>query len=608
MKQLNKKRVMAAIVVSLALGLSGPVAALAATTPSLGMAATFGVLGSTYTNSTATGITGDLGYITGPGVTPSVSGGTYVNSGIYGQAGTDQAAALGTLNGEGCNYNFGSATDLSLLPQPLTPGVYCVTAAASIGTGGITLSGSGTYVFRMTGALTTVAGSIVSLTNGASACNVFWTPGAATTLGANTTFIGTDIDASGITVGSTAHWTGQALAFGGTVTTNADMIAVPTSCVAPANPATLHVIKLVIGGAAAPSDFTISVKNATSVSLSAPGVAAPGRSYSLNPDTYTVNENANSSYVKSFTGACDASGNVTLSGGQDAICTIVNTAVAVPFIVPSGGVTGGGRIVPLIGIIKVPTPLALPTGTGPVTYNYTLWNVGGQQALDNITATDDTCSPLVYVSGDQNGNGKLDPQENWKYTCTTTLATTTTNTAVATGYSDDGYHQATIATAVATVVVGVPLTPPLINVVKVPSRLTPFAYGGGVVTYAYAVTNPGVVPLHNVALTDNKCSPVNFIAGDANNNNLLDSGETWTYTCTTNVPITTMNTAMAVGSANGLTAVAYAFATVLVATPGLPNTGYPPQENSVPWGFVALVGILSLTSVSLVVALKKRKI
>ena len=618
MKKLNKSSILFAVTLAFALGFIAPVAALAATTPSLGMAATFGILGSTYTNTAATTISGDLGYTTGPGVPPTITGTTHVADGTYSTAGTDQGSALGVLNGEACNFNFSSATDLSLLPQPLIPGVYCITGDASIGTGGITLSGNGVYIFRMDGALSTAVGSVVSLTNGASACNVFWTPTAATTLAANTTFVGTNIDASGITVGSTVNWTGQALVFGGTVTTNADSITVPTSCVAPTNPATLHVIKLVIGGTAVPSDFTVSVQNASAtVNLSAPGAAAPGTSYSLGADTYTVGEVANAAYTQSFTGACDASGTVALSAGQDAICTLVNTAVSVPVVVSSGGgggtVSSGGRVIPLIGIVKVPTPLALPAGSGSVTYNYTVWNVGGLVALDNITVTDDKCGSVAYVSGDTNGNGKIDPHENWKYSCTTTLSTTTTNTAIATGYSDDPYHQATIATAIATVVVGsssvAPLTPPLINVVKVPSRLTPFPAVGGMVTYTYTVTNPGVVAMNNVSVADNKCSPVTYVSGDVNNDHLLQPGESWIYTCSTNITASTMNTATAQGSANGFTAVAYAFATVLVAAPGLPNTGYLPDANAgVPWGIIAFVsGLVLLISASFVVVLKKRK-
>ena len=80
------------------------------------------------------------------------------------------------------------------------------------------------------GALTSDAGSVVTLTNGASACDVFWTPAQATTLGANTVFAGTDIDDSGITIGANTSWTGRALAFGGTITTDTDTITVPMSC------------------------------------------------------------------------------------------------------------------------------------------------------------------------------------------------------------------------------------------------------------------------------------------------------------------------------------------------------------------------------------------
>lgn len=69
----------------------------------------------------------------------------------------------------------------------------------------MTLDGAGTYIFRPTGALGTTAGSSVIL-NGASECDVFWAPTAATTLGANSTFIGTVIDAAGITIGNTVNW------------------------------------------------------------------------------------------------------------------------------------------------------------------------------------------------------------------------------------------------------------------------------------------------------------------------------------------------------------------------------------------------------------------
>jgi uncharacterized repeat protein (TIGR01451 family) len=164
------------------------------------------------------------------------------------------------------------------------------------------------------------------------------------------------------------------------------------------------------------------------------------------------------------------------------------------------------------------------------------------------------------------------------------------------------------------------LPAPLINVVKVPSRLTPFPPGGGDVTYTYTVTNPGLVAMNNVVVTDNKCAPVTFSSGDVNGNNLLDPGETWIYTCRTNVPVSTRNVATAEGRANGFTAIGYAFATVLVSaptqgqvlgamTPGLPNTGFPPEGGGVPWNIVVLaIIVLMIVSTAFVVVLKKRTI
>jgi hypothetical protein len=213
--------------------------AYAATSPSLGMSSTFGILAGTYSNSaTGTTINGDLGYTTGPTVSPTVNGTTHIADSTYNQAGIDQGTALANLNSQPCTFTFPAgavnlATDTTHGTAGVyTPGVYCTTtsSAATIGTAGITLSGSGTYVFRVNGALTSVANSAVTLSNGASACNLFWTPTAATTLGANSTFAGTDIDASGITIGSTTTWLGNALAFGGTVSTATDTISVPTGC------------------------------------------------------------------------------------------------------------------------------------------------------------------------------------------------------------------------------------------------------------------------------------------------------------------------------------------------------------------------------------------
>ncbi|HEX8227496.1 MAG TPA: ice-binding family protein [Candidatus Saccharimonadales bacterium] len=216
-------------------------AAQAASQPNLNSATTFSVLSSSYIN-TATGTTlnGDLGYSTPPAVMPTVSGATHVANAVYNQAGIDQATALAAINGEPCTYTFpvgaidlASDTSRGGTTGEFTPGVYCIDGAASIGGGGtITLSGSGVFIFRSTGALNTSANSKMVATGGASACSAVWAPGAAATLGANSTFMGTIIDPAGITIGSTVAWTGRALAFGGTVTSETDTINTVPQCAA----------------------------------------------------------------------------------------------------------------------------------------------------------------------------------------------------------------------------------------------------------------------------------------------------------------------------------------------------------------------------------------
>jgi hypothetical protein len=131
------------------------------------MADTYAVLASTYTNTSLTTINGDVGFTTPPAVVPLGIHPFYGSVPPYATAGIDQGIALALLNGQACDFNFGVATDLSLLPQPLIPGVYCITDAVTIGVAGITLSGAGTYIFRIDGAFDTTVNSIVTLTNGA---------------------------------------------------------------------------------------------------------------------------------------------------------------------------------------------------------------------------------------------------------------------------------------------------------------------------------------------------------------------------------------------------------------------------------------------------------
>jgi hypothetical protein len=150
-------------------------------------------------------------------------------------------------------------------------------------------------------------------------------------------------------VGNNVTWSGQALSYGGTVTTDTDTITLP-SCGVSA-PATLHIVKIVNNtnsGTATSADFNINVKlSNTDVSGSpASGMANPGTLYLLAPGSYVVSEAATANYTTSFSASC-LGGNVTLNSGDDTICTITNSDIAPEIIPPvvrrsSSGSSGGG--------------------------------------------------------------------------------------------------------------------------------------------------------------------------------------------------------------------------------------------------------------------------
>ena len=91
--------------------------------------------------------------------------------------------------------------------------------------------------------------------------------------------------------------------------------------------------------------------------------------------------------------------------------------------------------------------------------------------------------------------------------------------------------------------------------------------GTGTVTFTYIVTNAGNVALSNVAVTDDKVTPVTYVSGDTNSDGLLQPGETWIYTATATLFATTTNTATATGGASESTATATSTVTVVVAAP-----------------------------------------
>lgn len=514
-----------------------------------------------YTGSGATGcFAGNPGV---PAVVPPDANKTLVDNAVL---------DMGTAYADAAGRTLPTATELgagNIGGMTLAPGLYKWSTDVTIPTN-VTLSGGANdvWIFQIAGNLNIAsAGSVpagikVVLTGGAQASNIFWQVGGVTgaTLGTYSTFNGTILSAKQVILQTGAVLNGRALAQT-QVTLDANTIAAPTAVLSVATnrvqtSGTINIIKTVIndnGGTKTVADFPLFVSGTPVTS----GVVNNFPAYAR----YIVTETSDPNYTQKFSGDCYSDGRIDLSVGDNKVCVVTNDDI--------GAAVGTPPVPPLIDVVKVPSPLALPEGPGAVTYTYTLRNIG-LVPVTNVTMVGDTCGPISLVSGDINNDSKLDVNEVWTYRCTTRLSQTHTNTVTATGWAN-GLSAVDLASA--TVIVGSSVQPPLIHVTKVPSPLRLRA-GGGVVTYTEKVTNPGMVALSNVRVVDDKCAATTYLSGDANRNAKLDTNETWTYTCESNITKNTTNIASASGEGNGLTAKDLAIATVLVAAPGLPNTGY----------------------------------
>lgn len=223
-----------------------------------------------------------------------------------------------------------------------------------------------------------------------------------------------------------------------------------------------------------------------------------------------------------------------------------------------GGGGGGGPVIQAIKVTKTPVPATVPAAGADVVYKYAVTDIGSSQ-LHDVSLTDDKCQDIKYISGDTNNDKWLQVGEVWNYECKSFIKELTVNTATAVGYAG---NQKVTASATAKVTVGI-TSGPTIKLVKKgnPERLGP---SGGNVVYSYDITNPGVNPLQDVSLSDNKCSDLKLIGGDANSDNELNSSETWHYECKMNLTATTTNFATARGKVGSVYATDTASFTVTV--------------------------------------------
>ncbi|MCX6000204.1 MAG: ice-binding family protein [Chloroflexi bacterium] len=231
--------VLTALAMILASGYAPSQVLAAGTAPSLGAAASFGVLAhEAVTNTGYSVITGDLGI--SPGNASSVTGfppGSYTAL---------HAADYVALASQPYDYDY-SGTDLGGLT--LSPGVYHFSSSAQL-TGTLKLdaefNADSVFIFQIGSALTTAPNSSVVVINPPAAggfCNKWWQVGSSATLDTGTEFQGNILALASITLKTGASLVGRALARTGAVTMDDNDITVPVCSYTPTPVEALAIFK-----------------------------------------------------------------------------------------------------------------------------------------------------------------------------------------------------------------------------------------------------------------------------------------------------------------------------------------------------------------------------
>jgi hypothetical protein len=215
---------MIGIALVIAIGaIAGRTASAAPPTVGLGTAAFYSVLAGTpaVTNTGATTIDRDVGIHPATSVTgfpPGIVGGTiHAGDAVALQAKSDLTVAY--LDAASRPLD---ATHTALGGLTLVAGVYNSGAATLDLTGTLTLDGANdptsVWIFQAQSDLITASTSSVSFIRGGSPCNVFWQVTSSATLGSNSSFVGTILALTSITLANGVTVNGRALARNGDVT------------------------------------------------------------------------------------------------------------------------------------------------------------------------------------------------------------------------------------------------------------------------------------------------------------------------------------------------------------------------------------------------------
>jgi len=207
----------------------------------------------------------------------------------------------------------------------------------------------------------------------------------------------------------------------------------------------------------------------------------------------------------------------------------------------------------------------------------------------------DTKTTVNCPSTSVPANGTVTCTSSYTITAADVTAGSVTNVATVKGDScGDGCTLGTTATASATVIfVGTPSW----TLAKTPSPTT-YSAAGQVINYSYLLTNTGNVGISNIAITDNKVTPVSCPATTLAAGAQMTCTGTYSITAADVAATSVTNTATATGTpAGGVLPPATATATInFVGTPGWTLAKTPnPTTYSLPGQVITYTYVLKNT-------------
>ncbi len=244
----------------------------------LGTAQDYSVLaGSTVTNTGPSVLNASIGLSPGSSVT-GFPPGTVTPPGTIDIANPASATAKSDLTAaylDAQSRTLTATVSSDLTGLSLGPGVYAAAAKAPLSlTGALTLDANGdnsaVFIFQTDSTLITSSASVMTLINGANACQVFWQVGSSATLGTNSTFAGSLLALTSITATTGVDVEGQLLAQNGAVTLDTNTFTEPSCVQAPITTTTSTTLAPI-----ATTSTTVEISPTTSRAVTATSTTSP---------------------------------------------------------------------------------------------------------------------------------------------------------------------------------------------------------------------------------------------------------------------------------------------------------------------------------------------